>query len=718
MSKKMDASRDPAPQWADNDEIDLAEYIGLLWAGKWTVVASTMLIGLLGVAYALLATPIYQTDLLVQVEEESMGGLGGLDEFSGMFGTETASVTEIEVLRSRHVVGRAVDQLKLTTSVSYSSPPFLGWMNPGRELSEAINVGRLDVPQALEGKAYQILAHDGGFDFLYDGLVVGSGKVGEQLDISFPEGWVKVFISRLSADAGTKFALVKKPWAMAVADLQDHLSIAEKGKSTGIIRISLEGSDRASLTETLQVVGDIYVRQNVERKSAEAEQSLGFLDAQLPQLRTQLDAAEISLNNYLKANQTVNLSAETEAILNRVVEIEKQESAFNLKRTELEQLYGKQHPSMVVLSEQKGELKKVREELEAQISQLPATQQDILRLSRDVEVNGALYTFLLNKAQELRVIKAGTVGNVRILDNPVQPYAPIKPKKSLIVAVAVLLGGFLGVAIILLRQALRRGISDPNELEQKLGLPLYCVVPFSDDEAKFNRKSNGKHSRVLARENSKELAIEALRGMRTSLHFALMESDNNRVVISGASPGVGKSFLSVNLAYLLAEAGKKVLLIDADMRKGHINQYIGAKRSPGLSEVISGQTAIENAVHTPFEVQLSVITTGEYPPNPSELLMSDRFPQLLEQLGNDYDVVIIDTPPIMAVADAGIISPLVGATFVAVRAEVNTLDEVDAATKRLSQHGNKVSGYLFNGLRRSDSKYGYGKYSYYQYEYK
>jgi tyrosine-protein kinase Etk/Wzc len=174
----------------------------------------------------------------------------------------------------------------------------------------------------------------------------------------------------------------------------------------------------------------------------------------------------------------------------------------------------------------------------------------------------------------------------------------------------------------------------------------------------------------------------------------------------------------MNLAYLLAEAGKKVLLIDADMRKGHINNYIGAARSPGLSEVVSGQSAAEDATHTPFDVPLTVMTTGEYPPNPSELLMNDRFPQLLEQLGSEYDVVIIDTPPIMAVADAGIISPLAGATFVVVRSQVNTLDEVDAATKRLSQHGNKVAGYLFNGLRRSDAKSGYGKYSYYQYEYK
>jgi tyrosine-protein kinase Etk/Wzc len=714
----MDASRDSAQQWADNDEIDLREYIGVLWSGKWIIIASTFLLGVLGNVYGSLSTPIYQADMLVQVGAFASPGIGGLGDFSGTFGSDTSSTTEIEVLRSRHVVGRAVDHLKLTTSVRYSSRRFLGWMNPGKELSQAIDVGRFDVPEALEGRGFGVRADDDGFDFLYGGMIIASGQAGEQLNVSFPEGEVRLFISQLSAVPGTEFVLAKRPWPIAVASLQGRLRIAEIGQYTGVIRIALVGADRASLVETLQAVGDIYVRQNVERKSAEAAQSLEFLDAQLPQLRTQLDAAEISLNNYLKANHTVNLSAETAAILNRVVDIERQESALELKRTEFEHLYGSQHPSMVILSEQKEGLKKVREGFEAQIQKLPATQQDILRLSRDVEVNGALYTFLLNKAQELRVIKAGTVGSAYILDNPVQPYSPIKPKKASIVSFALFLGGFLGVAIIFLRHTLRSGITDPNQLEQKLGLPLYCVIPFSDDEAKLNRKSIGKNSRILAREKSKELAIEALRGMRTSLHFALMESDNNRVVISGAGPGVGKSFLSVNLAYLLAEAGKKVLLIDADMRKGHINHYIGAKRSPGLSEVISGQAAAENAVHTPFDVQLSVMTAGEFPPNPSELLMSDRLPQMLEQLGNDYDVIIIDTPPIMAVADAGIISPLAGASFVVVRAEVTTVDEVEAATKRLSQHGNKVSGYLFNGLRRSESKYGYGKYSYYQYEYK
>lgn len=714
----MEASREPTQPWADNDEIDLAEYIGLLWAGKWIVIAATLLVGAVGVTYAVLATPIYKADLLVQVEESAGGGLGALDEFAGFFGDEAGSVTEIEVMRSRHVVGRAVDALNLTTRVSFKSQPFLAWKNPGIELADAIQVDRFDLPSTREVGSVELAVTDTGFDVFYGGLFVATSKAGKLVEIALPDGMARLFVSRLSAPLGMRFVVSKLGWPMAVASLQGSLNIAEKGKKTGVIEMSMEGPDRKYLVNTLQRLGDIYVRQNVERRSAEAEQSLQFLDAQLPDLRTQLDAAEIALNNYLKANQTVDLSAETQAVLSRVVEIERQESALDLKRSEFQQLYGSQHPSMVVLGEQKGELKKLREGLEEQISQLPATQQDILRLKRDVEVNSALYTFLLNKAQELRVIKAGTVGNVRILDYPVQPYAPIKPKKSLVVAVAVLLGGFLGVAIILLRQALRNGITDPNELEQKLGLPLYCVVPFSEDEAKFFRKTNGKKSRVLAQEKSKELAVEALRGMRTSLHFALMESDNNRVVISGASPGVGKSFLSINLAYLLAEAGKSVLLIDGDMRKGHINNYIGAQRSPGLSEVVSGQRDLGDAIHKPFDVELSVMTTGEYPPNPSELLMTDRFSQMLEQAGKDYDVVIVDTPPIMAVADAGIISPLAGATFVVVRAQVNTIDEVEAATKRLSQHGNKVAGYLFNGLRRSDSRYGYGKYSYYQYEYK
>ena len=702
-----------------DDEIDLGELLGVLLNEKWRIALVTAVAAAVGILYALFSTPIYEADALVQVEDSS--GSTPFDEIAAFMGDEAASETEIEVIRSRAVVGKVVDRLGLTTE---TSPVLPLWDRTHVSIQPKLLVSRFNVPPYLVGETFEVkVGLDNQYQLLLEGEELAEGVIGEALEL--PNLEIGLFIAGASrVELGATFELSQRGRTQVIKDLQSALSVSEKGKKTGIIRVSLQGADNQRLKEVLNTLANVYVQQNVERRSEEAEKSLEFLDEQLPSLRREVDAAELALNNYLSENKLVDLTAESQSVLSQLVTIEQGLSELNLKRAELEQEFNEQHPALVALTEQEKQLVRQRKEAEGQIAALPDTQQEALRLQRDVEVNNVLYTFLLNKAQELRVIKAGTVGNVRVLDEAFLPYQAVKPKKALIVALATVLGGMLGVVWVFVRRMLNQGVKSPDEIEQKLGVSVYTTIPESENEQqlfKISKKLRGRR-KLLAASEPKDLAVEALRSLRTSLHFAMMGAENNRVVISGPSPGIGKSFISTNLGFLLAETGKKVVLVDADMRKGHCHEYFEAPRENGLSEYVSGEIAELGALLKahPANADFDLISTGQIPPNPSELLLNQRFLLMLEALSERYDVVIIDTPPIMAVADAGIVLPHAAAAFVVARVGMNPVGEIDAAIKRLTQDGGKVSGVLLNGMVRTTSGYGYkyGSYKYYQYDYK
>ncbi len=311
---------------------------------------------------------------------------------------------------------------------------------------------------------------------------------------------------------------------------------------------------------------------------------------------------------------------------------------------------------------------------------------------------------------------------MRIIDKAeVNLSAPVKPKKSMLVAIFVVIGLFFSISIVIVQKLFNRGIENPSDIES-LGLPVYASVPYSDYQDKLTgfskaKKGRNKPKTILAVDNPADLSIEALRSLRTSLHFAMMESKNNLIAISGPSPDVGKSFISVNLAAVLAQSGKKVLIIDADMRKGYLQTQFGMKWDKGLSDYLSGRLNLEEVVKHSQVEGLDVITRGQIPPNPSELLMHSNFSKLVEEIKNKYDIIIIDTPPILAVTDPAIVSAHTGTTLLVTRFGQNHAREIELTRNRFEQNGIDVKGVVFNGvLRKASNAYGY--YGYYNYEYK
>jgi tyrosine-protein kinase Etk/Wzc len=507
-----------------------------------------------------------------------------------------------------------------------------------------------------------------------------------------------------------------------VRGYQEVLEVAERGRDSGIIALALEDRDPQRASAVLNEISRQFVRQNVERMSAEAANSLEFLRGQLPDVRRELEKAEAALNAYQSQARSVDIGLETQAVLDQIVALETQISTLRLQQAEFDRRLTREHPRYQALLTQLAELERQKASLARKVENLPETQQELLRYARDVKVSTEIYTQLLNKAQELDVVRAGTVGNARLIDSAaVNVQEPVKPKKKLVVAIATLLGAFAAIGFVLLRRALNPGLETPEAIEQ-LGLPVYATVPFSEQQKLIEEQlrraaaSGGRLAPLIAVSHPHDLAVESLRSLRTSLHFAMLEAADNRLMISGSSPSVGKTFVSANLAAVIAQTGQRVLLVDVDMRKGKLHKLFGVEADNGLSDLLARRCTLDQAVHGSQVEGLSFIPRGQIPPNPSELLMHAKFTAFLDEVGRRFDLVILDTPPLLAVTDAAIVGRQAGTSLIVTRFGMNPAREIELTLRRFAQNGIEVKGAIFNGVEKRAAKY--GGYHYYQYEYK
>jgi tyrosine-protein kinase Etk/Wzc len=718
----------PAPTTAGDDEINLSEIFSVLRESRGMIAIATACTLVIGSLYAFLWTPSYRADVLIQVDDDS--GTGSINDKLGdlasLFQNKATADAEIELMRSRMVVGDAVSRLHLDVDARPHYFPVLGapysrFMKGDGLTSvplglggfawggERISVSKFDVPAQLYDKKFTLIARDAErYELLSpDGDVVLKGHVGEAASGRTDAGAVTLSVSALLGRPGTRFDLARASTQETIADLQKNLKIGEKAKQSGIIGMSLDDKDAETVTRTVNTIATLYVQRNVDRKSAQAQQMLAFLGEQLPQLRADLDRAEARYNDFRAKNGAVDLDEQSKLLLQTVVDNRTKIVALQQQRADFVQRYTTLHPLVTALDAQIGELQRQSNNYEKQIGGLPSVQQDAVRLLRDVKVSDDLYTNLLNSTQQLRVLKAGQLGNVRTVDYAVVPEKPVAPKKGLAIVLSTLIGLFVGSALAVGRRMLSRGLETPSEIEAAIEVPVYAIISRSERQAVLESERRRKTStvNVLANSAPNDVAIEGLRSLRTALQFGVLKMRNKVVMITGPRPGVGKSFVSLNFSAVLAAGGERVLLIDGDMRRGDLNGLLGLSRQPGLSELLNG-AGLDSAINRDVLPGLDVITGGAIPNRPSELLMSNRLSDLLAELRTRYDYVIIDSPPVLAVTDPGLIGRHVDATLLVVRHGCHTTAELSETSRQLASAGVPLDGALLTDTPARATSYG------------
>ena len=706
----------------NDDTIDLKELFFSLIA-QWKVIALCVILSLICALLYLRVTPnTYSTDALVQVEDSKGAGAAALlGDLSSVVDQKSPAQAEIEILKSRMVLGQVIEDLNLNIRIQDDEDSklhrlltqddiLLDYRKDGvfyQKNQSNFLIKQFDVPLAYQNKALTLdLTVPQQFKLIdiEKEKVLFTGKLNQP---NQSNGWNINIDSK--APFKQTFTLVKQSLPAAVTSLNADYSVAEKGKLTGVIGLNYQGQDKQHITEVLNNILHVYHAQNIERKTLESKQTLKFLDKQLPELKKQLEESEIKFNKFREQYNTIDVTQESELMLKQNVELEKTRIELKQKQAELSAKYTASHPLMAEINAQLATIDKKANELNQALKRLPETQRLYLQLYRDVKVNSELYTSLLNSYQQLKISEAGEIGNVRIIDTAAEPIKPIAPRKLIILILSIFVGGFVGVLIALLRNLMHTGIKDSTQIENELDLPVYATVPRSPvQESRIQILKKKKSIPILAIKNTNDIAIESLRSIRTTIHFSLANAKNNVIAISGPAPEVGKSFISANLATIFAQGNKRVLLIDADIRRGYLHKYFSRDTTPGLTELLSGQSTLAQTVFKTQVDNLDFIARGKNQNNPSEMLSSTQFKELLEQLSQQYDHIILDTPPVLAVTDGIIISQYAGVNLVVARYAKTQIKELELTVNRFEQAGSKVNGIILNDINRASGGYSYG----------
>lgn len=733
----MTSTLRPAEHKDSADTIDLLAVLDVLWRCRQLIAKTVGGVLVLGALYACFARPVYESNMLVRIENNEEGAASQLfGSLGSILGMKSSDDAEVEMLRSRYLVGAATDHTRFDILAEPKRFPLIGeWIaRENHHLStpglfglggyawgnEAIVVDRFDTPAELYKEPFSVtLLTDG--RYLLSGAALSAdqqGRLGETLRLSTDFGEVTLNIAGMHANPGTRFRLQRYSRQQTILDLQSRLVIVDKAKDAGVIAVSLRGSDPERITHYVTALGEAYVRQNGEQKAMQAEKSLAFLEQQLPGMKASLQQTEDALLAYRNAHGAVDLSEQAKLDLGQGVALQTRISTLRQERQAKLQDLMPDHPAVQAIDSQVTEIERELQGVNARVKQLPGREQDVIRLTREVRVNTELYVAMLNSVQQLKLVRAGKVGNVRIVDQPELPEKPVQPNPVLIMAAALFGGLFIGMCIVLLRNVWRGSVTDPHELEQLLDVPVQAVIPHSKDQSQRSRvrlryrRAEVVNALPIAVTSPQDPSIESLRSLGMAVQFAVVQAGNPVALITGSTESVGKSFVSANLAILLARMGKRVLLIDADLRRGRLHRDFKLSEAPGLTGVLRGEFELAKAIQATEINRLSLLPSGAKQPDAIELLQGDSLDACMREAATMYDVVLVDSAPVLPVTDTLWVARRAGAVYAVARYGVSSEGELLETRARLARAGIELAGVVLNGTHASLRGVRYGQYGY------
>lgn len=710
---------------SDNDEIDL---LALLWTilKGWKTILLLALLGLaIGVLYGRYVNPTFQSDALIQIDEKSSGisALGA--DISDLVSSDASPAqTEAELIKSRMVLEPVVNLLNLRVRLSDPEIGFIDRIEASRihtqinspegvalktEDGEA-RVSHFDVSQGYLNQTFTLTRAESGYTLSND-LNDFQGQFNQPQRFKGVDGYIHITVNDLPA-IGDIIHITKQSLKVTTDAINSRLSVVEQGKQTGIIQLSMTGPDQQQVSLILKEIILSYINQNQSRGSEETTKTLSFMETQIPLLRQKLEDSEATFNDFREENGTIDVAQEAQLLLTENSNIDAQLNELRLKKADLTTYYTEEHPLVIQINEQLAVLNSRKQEIDSTIGGLPEIQREFLKLSQDTEINREIYLTLLKNYQQLQVAKAGQVGYARIIDLPINTFNAIAPKKLLIWMLALLLGGMLGTMIVLIKNLLRNTVQDPERLETKTGIPVIATIPRSP---LLSRLGNNKHAskRLLAYTDSHGTAYEAIKSLRTNLMFAMPSASKTGgrakvILITGESPGVGKSFISSNLSEVFAQLNKKILIIDADMRLGKLHQMFNTTQDNGLGDYLAKGADLVSVIHPTELDNVDFMPRGQHPANPASLLSGDKFANMMHELNKHYDFIIIDTPPLLAASDPIIISQYADKILMVIRYDKSIEGQVKYAVKQMHKANLHVDGIVLNDVQQGLlSKYSY-----------
>lgn len=730
----------------NDDQIDLIALLLVLLRGWKTILACALLGLVLGVTYSRYEQPTYQTDALLQIDDKSKGISALGTNISELVGTEsTPADTERELINSRMVLTPVVRNLHLDIRIS---DPEIGALdriaqssistqtstNQGVFLETEngeVQVTKFEVPLAYLNRPFTLVKTENGFQLSTDinkKLIKYSGNIGTENIINTPEGDIKITVNRLPS-AGHPINITQLSLPSAIDALSANLTVAERGEKTGIVQLTLTGQDQKQISRVLASIVQSYIDQNLARGSQQTSTTIEFMESQIPQLKQKLQQSEEAFNKFREKYGTIDVTKEAEILLEENSRIEMQISELKLKQAELLTYYTTEHPLVIQINDQLEVLTERRQQIKDTVTRMPETQRQFLQLSQDMEINREIYLTMLKNYEQLKIARAGEIGYVRVVDMPINTYNIITPKKGLIRGLSLLSGLLMGLIIVFIKNLLRRFVKDPEVLEAKTGVPVIATIPRSKPVLNLLKNKKDSH-RLLAMVDHDGLSYEGIKSLRTSLMFAMPRvsrvstisssfdkdqaaKQGKIIVISGEAPGIGKSFVSSNLAETFSQLNKKVLIIDADMRRGELHKIFTIHQNDGLGDFLTqANVKLDNFIHpTSFEF-IDFMPRGKHPNNPASLLSTDKFSNMLLELVSIYDFIIIDTPPVLAVSDAMIISQYADKVLMVTRYNHSIEGQLTYAIKQMNKANITVDGIVLNDMVQGiTSKYSY-HYSY------
>ncbi|NVJ68676.1 MAG: polysaccharide biosynthesis tyrosine autokinase [Gammaproteobacteria bacterium] len=671
----------------NHNELTLPTLLKLISKKKVAFIFFVIISLLLGYLLSSILPKKYEANALIQIEQDKANPLQSVISSSipsvvGLGLSGSGVETEIELLKSRSILLDVINKHRLDVDAS---------------LPKEIVVQKFNLPHGeykldlISGKEYQLRNSD---------QITLEGGLGETLVNNYGD----VLISGdglVNKYVGSSWGIVRLDENEAVERFEDELRVSERGKQTGLIQLSFNATSPLLAKTIVDDLANVFLRLNIEGKSKEAELALAFVEKQLPRIKSELELAELELNEFRKKNNTIDITLETQSKLGQMVELEKGITQLSLKKEQLLTKFSSDHPKLTGVNAQIEELKVKQKDIEQSVGELPQAQQHILELTRNVEVNNQVYLQMLNTQQQFKLAKASTVGNVRVVDYALLPTEPSSPKKYLIIAAFLFLGLVIFVLYVLFEFYFDKGVKSAVQLERELDLSVIGSLPA------VNKKDG----------DTDLLYNEAIKSLRTSIEF--MSNDiadqSSLIVITSAEPNVGKSYVSTSLALSLSELDKKTLLIDGDLRRGKLYKYFDFENRNGLTDYLLSSEDAKSFIKSINE-KLFVINCGNSYNSPSELLSSKKFSDLITSLKVAYDYIIIDSPPVLAVTDPELIARFADHILLIGEYGRTTIGQYKATKKKLISTGAQGCSIVLNkvDLKESmaDDEFGQYQYSY------